>query len=122
MPYVLLNYNYELNDASTLAHEMGHSIHSYYTRKTQPYIYGDYSLFCAEVASTTNEILLIHHLIEKETDKNKKLYLINQELEQIRTTVFRQLMFAEFELKTHEAIEIWRISYIRSFHVRCGKI
>ena len=56
MPYVLLNYNYELNDASTLAHEMGHSIHSYYTRKTQPYIYGDYSLFCAEVASTTNEI------------------------------------------------------------------
>lgn len=105
MPYVLLNYNYELNDASTLAHEMGHSIHSYYTRKTQPYIYGDYSLFCAEVASTTNEILLIHHLIEKETDKNKKLYLINQELEQIRTTVFRQLMFAEFELKTHEAIE-----------------
>ncbi|EJT6143373.1 oligoendopeptidase F [Clostridium perfringens] len=105
MPYVLLNYNYELNDASTLAHEMGHSIHSYYTRKTQPYIYGDYSLFCAEVASTTNEILLIHHLIEKETDKNKKIYLINQELEQIRTTVFRQLMFAEFELKTHEAIE-----------------
>ncbi|MDT9329873.1 oligoendopeptidase F [Clostridium perfringens] len=105
MPYVLLNYNYELNDVSTLAHEMGHSIHSYYTRKTQPYIYGDYSLFCAEVASTTNEILLIHHLIEKETDKNKKLYLINQELEQIRTTVFRQLMFAEFELKTHEAIE-----------------
>ena len=105
MPYVLLNYNYELNDASTLAHEMGHSIHSYYTRKTQPYIYGDYSLSCAEVASTTNEILLIHHLIEKETDKNKKLYLINQELEQIRTTVFRQLMFAEFELKTHEAIE-----------------
>ncbi|WP_349405970.1 oligoendopeptidase F [Clostridium perfringens] len=105
MSYVLLNYNYELNDASTLAHEMGHSIHSYYTRKTQPYIYGDYSLFCAEVASTTNEILLIHHLIEKETDKNKKLYLINQELEQIRTTVFRQLMFAEFELKTHEAIE-----------------
>lgn len=105
MPYVLLNYNYELNDASTLAHEMGHSIHSYYTRKIQPYIYGDYSLFCAEVASTTNEILLIHHLIEKETDKNKKLYLINQELEQIRTTVFRQLMFAEFELKTHEAIE-----------------
>ncbi|MCX0355405.1 oligoendopeptidase F [Clostridium perfringens] len=105
MPYVLLNYNYELNDASTLAHEMGHSIHSYYTRKTQPYIYGDYSLFCAEVASTTNEILLIHHLIEKETDKNKKLYIINQELEQIRTTVFRQLMFAEFELKTHEAIE-----------------
>ena len=105
MPYVLLNYNYELNDVSTLAHEMGHSIHSYYSRKHQPFIYADYTLFCAEVASTTNEALLIHHLIEKETNEKKKLYLINQELEQIRTTVFRQLMFAEFELISHETIE-----------------
>ncbi|MCI6691426.1 MAG: oligoendopeptidase F [Clostridium sp.] len=105
MPYVLLNYNYELHDVSTLAHEMGHSIHSYYSRKEQPYIYAGYTLFCAEVASTTNEALLIHHLINKEEDKNKKLYLINQELEQIRTTVFRQLMFAEFELYTHESLE-----------------
>ena len=104
MPYVLLNYNYELNDVSTLVHEMGHSIHSYYSRKTQPYYYAGYSLFCAEVASTTNEALLIHYLIEKETDKKKKLFLINQELEQIRTTVFRQLMFAEFELYTHDAL------------------
>lgn len=105
MPYVLLNYNYELHDVSTLAHEMGHSIHSYYSRKEQPYIYAGYTLFCAEVASTTNEALLIHYLINKETDKKKKLYLINQELEQIRTTVFRQLMFAEFELFTHESLE-----------------
>ena len=105
MPYVLLNYNYSLNDVSTLAHEMGHSIHSYYTRHSQPYVYGNYTLFCAEVASTTNEILLINYLINKETDKNKKLYLINQELEQIRTTVFRQLMFAEFELVTHKTLE-----------------
>ena len=105
MPYVLLNYNYELHDVSTLAHEMGHSIHSYYSRKEQPYIYAGYTLFCAEVASTTNEALLIHDLINKEQDKNKKLYLINQELEQIRTTVFRQLMFAEFELITHESLE-----------------
>ncbi|GIM27492.1 oligoendopeptidase F [Clostridium polyendosporum] len=105
MPYVLLNYNFDLNDVSTLAHEMGHSIHSYYSIKEQPYIYSHYTLFCAEVASTTNEILLIHHLISKEEDKQKKLYLINQELEQIRTTVFRQLMFAEFELKTHESLE-----------------
>lgn len=105
MPYVLLNYNYELNDVSTLAHEMGHSIHSYYSRKEQPYIYAGYTLFCAEVASTTNEALLIHYLINKEEDKNKKLFLINQELEQIRTTVFRQLMFAEFELYTHESLE-----------------
>ncbi|WP_055665616.1 oligoendopeptidase F [Desnuesiella massiliensis] len=105
MPYVLLNYNNDLNDVSTLAHEMGHSIHSYYSRKTQPYIYADYELFCAEVASTTNEALLIHYLINRETQKSKKLYLINQELEQIRTTVFRQLMFAEFEKITHESIE-----------------
>jgi oligoendopeptidase F len=105
MPYVLLNYNYELNDVLTLAHEMGHSIHSYYARKTQPFVYADYTLFTAEVASTTNEALLIHHLINKEEDKEKKLYLINQELEQIRTTVFRQLMFAEFEKITHENIE-----------------
>ncbi|EKQ51174.1 MULTISPECIES: oligoendopeptidase F [unclassified Clostridium] len=105
MPYVLLNYNNELGDVSTLAHEMGHSIHSYYSRKEQPYYYANYTLFCAEVASTTNESLLIHYLIEKETDRKKKLYLINQELEQIRTTVFRQLMFAEFELYTHETLE-----------------
>lgn len=105
MPYVLLNYNEDLNDVSTLAHEMGHSIHSYYSKKNQPYIYANYPLFCAEVASITNEILLIHHLINKETDKNKKLYLINYELEQIRTTVFRQMMFAEFELKTHNILE-----------------
>ncbi len=103
-PYVLLNYNYELNDVSTLVHEMGHSIHSYYSRETQPYYYSGYTLFCAEVASTTNEALLIHDLINKEQDNNKKLYLINQELEQIRTTVFRQLMFAEFELYAHNTL------------------
>src|SRR3712207_1082241 len=91
MPYVLLNYNYELNDVSTLAHEMGHSIHSYYSRKEQPYIYANYTLFCAEVASTVKDNLLINNLIKNETDKNKKLYLINTQLEQIRTTVFRQV-------------------------------
>ena len=107
-PYVLLNYNYELGDVSTLVHEMGHSIHSYYSRKEQSYYYAGYTLFCAEIASTTNEALLIHHLINKEQDKKKKLYLINQELEQIRTTVFRQLMFAEFELYTHESFEAGR--------------
>lgn len=105
MPYVLLNYNYELNDVSTLAHEMGHSIHSYYSRKEQPYIYADYTLFCAEVASTVNENLLINYLIENEKDKKKKLYLINTQLEQIRTTVFRQIMFAEFEKITHEKVD-----------------
>lgn len=105
MPYVLLNYNYELNDVSTLAHEMGHSIHSYYSRKEQPYVYADYTLFCAEVASTVNECLLINYLIDNEKDEKKKLYLINTQLEQIRTTVFRQIMFAEFEKITHEKID-----------------
>jgi len=104
-PYILLNYHEDLRDVSTLVHEMGHSIHSYYSRKYQPFVYGDYTLFVAEVASTTNEKLLIHHQIEKETDPIKKLYLVNQELEQIRTTVFRQLMFAEFEKVTHETIQ-----------------
>lgn len=105
MPYVLLNYNNELNDVSTLAHEMGHSIHSYYSRREQPYIYAQYTLFCAEVASTVNECLLINYLIENEKDKQKRLYLINTQLEQIRTTVFRQIMFAEFEKITHEKID-----------------
>lgn len=105
MPYVLLNYNYELNDVSTFAHEMGHSIHSYYSKKEQPYIYADYTLFCAEVASTVNENLLINYLIKNEKDEKKKLYLINTQLEQIRTTVFRQIMFAEFEKITHEKID-----------------
>ncbi len=105
MPYVLLNYNNQINDVSTLAHEMGHSIHSYYSKKNQPYIYADYVLFCAEVASITNECILMDYLIKKEEDKIKKLYLINEQLESIRTTVFRQTMFAEFELITHEKIE-----------------
>ncbi|MCY6959342.1 oligoendopeptidase F [Clostridium brassicae] len=105
MPYVLLNYNNELNDVSTLAHEMGHSIHSYYSRREQPYIYAQYTLFCAEVASTVNECLLINYLIENEKDERKRLYLINTQLEQIRTTVFRQIMFAEFEKITHEKID-----------------
>lgn len=105
MPYILLNYDYQYDGMSTLAHEMGHSIHSYYSRKTQPYAYADYSLFCAEVASTVNECLLINYLINKETDKQKRLFYINQQLEQIRSTVFRQTMFAEFELRTHEAVD-----------------
>ncbi|NEU06224.1 MULTISPECIES: oligoendopeptidase F [Clostridium] len=105
MPYVLLNYTNQVNDASTLAHEMGHSIHSYYSRKNQPYIYADYVLFCAEVASITNECLFMDYLMKNETDKNKRLYLMNEQLESIRTTVFRQTMFAEFELTTHEKME-----------------
>lgn len=105
MPYVLLNYNNQIQGVSTLAHEMGHSIHSYYSKKNQPYIYADYVLFCAEVASITNECILMDYLIKKEKDKTKKMYLINEQLEGIRTTVFRQTMFAEFEIIVHEKME-----------------
>lgn len=104
-PYVLLNHQDDLNSVFTLAHEMGHSIHSYYSNSTQPYICADYEIFVAEVASTCNEALLIHDLLEKTEDKNKKAYLINYHLEQFRTTLFRQTMFAEFEWRAHEMAE-----------------
>lgn len=104
-PYVLLNYQNNLNNVFTLAHEMGHALHSYYSDKTQPYIYAGYKIFVAEVASTCNESLLIHHLLNKTEDKKQKAYLINYFLEQFRGTLFRQTMFAEFEKITHELVE-----------------
>ena len=105
MPYSLMNYSDTLNDVFTLIHEMGHSMHSYYTRKTQPYTYGDHSIFTAEVASTVNESLLIKYLLESEEDIEIRKYLINFYLEQFRATLFRQTMFAEFEHKCHEYVE-----------------
>ncbi|XVG95013.1 oligoendopeptidase F [Eubacteriales bacterium KG127] len=105
MPYSLLNYTDTLKDVFTLVHEMGHSMHSYYTRKTQPYTYGDHSIFTAEVASTVNESLLIKHLLDKETDLNVKKFLINFYLEEFRGTLFRQTMFAEFEHMAHSFVE-----------------
>jgi len=96
-PFVLLNYNNQYDAVSTLAHEMGHAIHSYYSQENQPYPTSSYTTFCAEVASTTNEILLLEHMLKITTDKKTKLYLINQYLEQVRGTVYRQTMFAEFE-------------------------
>ncbi|MBM7840368.1 oligoendopeptidase F [Alkalihalobacillus xiaoxiensis] len=96
-PFILMNWQDTHDSLSTLAHEFGHSVHSYYTRKYQPSVYGYYTIFLAEVASTLNEALLHDYLIKRESDKNKKLYLLNQYLEGIRTTVFRQTMFAEFE-------------------------
>lgn len=104
-PYILLNYHDKLNDMFTLTHEMGHSMHSYYTRKNQEYLYGNYSIFVAEVASTTNEALLNKHLLDKVTDKKEKLYLLNNYLENFRGTVFRQTMFAEFERDIHAYVE-----------------
>lgn len=103
-PYVLLNYQGTLHDVFTLAHEMGHALHSWYSDEHQPYIYAGYRIFVAEVASTCNEALLIHYLMEqskKAGDQKKTMYLINYFLEQFRTTLFRQTMFAEFEKITH---------------------
>ena len=105
MPYSLMNYTDTLNDVFTLIHEMGHSMHSYYTRKTQPYTYGDHSIFTAEVASTVNESLLIKYLLENEKDIEVRKYLINFYLEQFRATLFRQTMFAEFEHMCHSYVE-----------------
>jgi oligoendopeptidase F len=104
-PFVFLNYNGQYSDASTLAHEMGHALHSFYSAQQQPYPTSDYVIFTAETASTTNEILLIDYMLKKTTDKKEKMFLLNQYLENIRTTLYRQTMFAEFEKEIHEKSE-----------------
>lgn len=104
-PYVLMNYDDKLDDVFTLAHEMGHALHSYYSNKNQPYVYSQYSIFVAEVASTVNELLLIDYLLAQSREPREKAYLINHYLEQFRGTVYRQTMFAEFEKKIHEQVE-----------------
>jgi len=100
-PFVLLNYQGTLDNVYTLAHEMGHSLHTYYSSKSQPYIYSHYKIFVAEVASTVNEILLLKYMLAETTDKKKRAFLINHFLETFRGTVFRQTMFAEFEKICH---------------------
>ena len=104
-PFVLLNHNDTINSMFTLAHEMGHALHSFFTWKTQPYLYADYKIFVAEVASTCNEALLMEHLLKTTEDKVMRKYLINYFLEQFRGTLFRQTMFAEFEKITHTMAE-----------------
>jgi len=104
-PYVLLNYNDTLNNVFTLAHEMGHAIHSYHSDKKQPYIYAGYKIFVAEVASTCNEALLIDYMLGNTEDKKEKAYLINHFLEKFKGTLYRQTMFAEFEMITHKMVE-----------------
>lgn len=104
-PYILMNFNGELRDVFTLVHEGGHSMHSWYTRRTQPYIYGSHSIFTAEVASTVNETLLIHYLLKNCDDEDMRAYLVNFYIDEFKSTLFRQTMFAEFELKCHEAVE-----------------
>ena len=101
-PYVLLNQQDDLDSMFTLAHEMGHAIHTYYSDKTQPYRYSGYLIFVAEVASTCNECLLNHYLLEHETEAKNRNYILNHYLENFRTTLFRQTMFAEFEKIVHE--------------------
>lgn len=104
-PYILLNYQSKVDDMFTLAHELGHSMHSYYSNKSQPYIYSHYKIFVAEVASTLNEALLMDYLLKNTTDKKEKLYYLNHYLEMFRKTLYRQTMFAEFEKKIHEMTE-----------------
>jgi oligoendopeptidase F len=102
-PFILMNYHGKLKDVFTLVHEMGHSMHSFFTRRTQPYTYGSHSIFTAEVASTVNENLLIRHLLENAESDTERAYYINYYLESFRSTLFRQTMFAEFEKLTHDA-------------------
>lgn len=104
-PYILMNYDNKLDDMFTLAHEMGHSLHSYYSNRSQPYVYSQYSIFVAEVASTVNESLLIDYLLARSSDPREKIYLLNHYLEQFRGTVYRQTMFAEFEKMIHAQAE-----------------
>jgi len=104
-PFILLNYQETLRDMFTVAHELGHSMHSYFTRATQPFVYGNYTIFVAEVASTLNEALLTHHLLETTSDPRVRLAVINNNLDNFRASLYRQTMFAEFEKLTHEAAE-----------------
>lgn len=102
LPFILLNYTKNLDSVFTLIHEMGHSIHSYYSRTAQDYAYSEYKIFVAEVASTCNECLLMHDLLEKTTDKEQRKYLLNHYLDSFKGTLFRQTMFAEFEKTAHD--------------------
>ena len=104
-PYILMNFKGTLKDIFTLVHEGGHSMHSWYTRKTQPYIYGEHSIFTAEVASTVNETLLIHYLLQNTDSPEMRKYLINFYIDEFKSTLFRQTMFAEFEWKAHQMAE-----------------
>lgn len=104
-PFILLNWSHQLRDVFTLAHEVGHAMHSHYTSAAQPYVYGRYTLFVAEVASTVNELILTEHMREQTDDKGLDMYLVNNALEDFRGTLFRQTMFAEFERWAHEQVE-----------------
>lgn len=104
-PFILLNHTNSINDLFTIVHELGHSMHSYYTRREQPYYYGSYSIFLAEIASTTNELLLLDYMLEHSKSEAETKYLLNYFVNQFKSTVFRQTMFAEFEHKVNKLVE-----------------
>lgn len=104
-PYILLNFEGKLDDVSTLAHELGHSVHSYFSRNNNSYQYSDYTLFVAEVASTVNELLLNNYMLKNSNDKLEKITILNKQLELFKSTIYRQTMFAEFERDMHDLIE-----------------
>jgi oligoendopeptidase F len=104
-PYVLLNYTGTFNDVSTVAHELGHAMQSYFSKENQPPVYAGYPMFTAEVASTAAEILFKRFMLDQTTDRQERAYLINQMLEDMRQTIFRQTQFAEFELAAHSLAE-----------------
>ena len=104
-PFILLNHTNSINDLFTIIHELGHSMHSYYTRSTQPYHYGSYSIFLAEIASTTNELLLLDYMLKNSKSEAETKYLLNYFVNQFKSTVFRQTMFADFEHKVNKLVE-----------------
>ena len=123
-PYVLLNFEGKYNDVTTLAHELGHSMHTYYSCTNQPYHLSSYNIFVAEVASTVNELILVRHLLKKSSDKNEKLFLLNKLMELYKATIYRQVMFAEFERDMHHDLESGEIltnEYLSSKYVELVK-
>lgn len=104
-PYILLNHQDNIKSMFTLAHELGHTMHSYYSSAEQPFVYANYPIFLAEVASTVNEALLLQYLLKTTTDRKKRMFLLNHYMESFRTTLYRQTMFAEYEKVTHELVE-----------------
>lgn len=115
-PYILMNYNENLDSMFTLAHELGHSMHSYFSKKNNVFINSSYTIFVAEVASTTNELLLLNYLIDRAASEEEKLYLVNHYVDSFKSTVFRQTMFAEFEKKTHAAVERGEVLTAENFN------
>ena len=124
LPYLLLNYTNEYNDVSTLAHELGHSMHTYFSNTNQPFETSGYVIFLAEIASTTNELLLNHYMLEKVKTKEEKMCLLNELLDLFKSTIYRQTMFAEFEKKAHEYLDMGNVvtnEYLNNLYYELNK-